>query len=147
MTAGLLIAGCGGGGSDTTSTAASSGSQTSTAAGNNLTVKMTDFAFTPSSPTVKAGTLQISTPNDGKVEHELVMLKTDKPAGSLPVRGGEVDEEGLEAKGVENAGEIEEVGPGQTKSNSFKLSPGTYVMICNLPGHYQQGMYGTVTVK
>lgn len=147
LVAGLAIAGCGGGSSDTTTTSAASGSQTGTTGGNSLTVKMTEFAFTPSDPTVKSGTLQISAPNDGKVEHELVVLKTNKPAGSLPVKGNEVDEEGLEAKGVENAGEIEEVGPGQTKSNTFDLTPGKYVMICNLPGHYQQGMYGTLTVK
>ena len=147
LVAGLVIAGCGGSSSDTTSTSAASGAQTGTTGGNSLTVKMTDFAFTPSDPTVKSGTLRISSPNDGQVEHELVVLKTDKPAGSLPVKGNEVDEEGLEAKGVENAGEIEEVGPGQTKSNDFKLTPGKYVMICNLPGHYQQGMYGTLTVK
>ena len=60
---------------------------------------------------------------------------------------GEVDEEGLEASGVESPGEIEDVGPGQTKSGTLKLTPGRYVMICNLPGHYKQGMYGTLTVK
>ena len=143
---GFVVAGCGGSSSDTT-TSASSGSQGGTGGGKSLTVKMTDFKFTPSDPTVNAGTVQISAPNSGKVEHELVLLKTNRPAGSLPVKGNEVDEEGLEAKGVENAGEIEEVGPGQTKSNTFHLSPGKYVMICNVPGHYQQGMYGSVTVK
>ena len=27
------------------------------------------------------------------------------------------------------------------------LEPGSYVMVCNLPGHYAAGMYGTLTVK
>ena len=142
---GAALTGCGGG--DNNSTTQAGGAQTATAGGKALTIKMTDFAFTPKNPTVSAGAVRITTPNDGSVEHELVVLKTDKPAGSLPVKGNEVDEEGLEAKGVENAGEIEEVGPGQTKSNTFQLDPGTYAMICNLPAHYQQGMYGTLTVK
>ena len=93
-----------------------------------------------------AGPVTITTPNGGQVEHELVLLKTDRSPTSLPVKGNEVDEEGLEAKGVETPGEIEEVGPGQTKSGSFKLA-GSYVMICNLPGHFQKGMYGSLTVK
>jgi uncharacterized cupredoxin-like copper-binding protein len=143
MVAGLLVAGCGGSSSsDTTSTAASS-----SGGGSSLTVRMTDFKFTPSDPTVNAGNVQITAPNSGKVEHELVLFKTNKPAGSLPVHGNEVDEEGIEASGVESPGEIEEVGPGETKSNSFKLQPGKYVMICNIPGHYKAGMYGTITVK
>jgi hypothetical protein len=40
---------------------------------------------------------------------------------------GEVDEEGLEASGVETPGEIEDVGPGETKSAALKLTPGRYI--------------------
>jgi uncharacterized cupredoxin-like copper-binding protein len=122
--------------------------QTGTAgAGKGLTITMGDYSFTPSAVTTNAGPVTITTPNDGQVEHELVLLKTDRSPASLPVKGNEVDEEGLEAKGVETPGEIEEVGPGQTKTGSFKLTPGSYVMICNLPGHFQKGMYGSLTVQ
>ena len=148
VVAGVVFAGCGSSKGSDVGTSASAGSQsTTTSSANSLTVKMGDFSFTPSAPTVKAGPLKITTPNDGQVEHELVLLKTDQNAASLPVHGNEVDEEGLESKGVENAGEIEEVGAGQTKSNDFKLTPGKYVMICNVPGHYKLGMYGTITVN
>ncbi len=150
LTTGLIATGCGGGGDDNASTQAGTtgAAQTGTAgAGKGLTITMDDYSFTPSAVTTNAGPVTITTPNDGQVEHELVLLKTDQSPTSLPVKGNEVDEEGLEAKGVENAGEIEEVGPGQTKSGSFKLTPGSYVMICNLPRHFQQGMYGSLTVK
>ena len=30
---------------------------------------------------------------------------------------------------------------------TFKLTAGKYVMFCNLPAHYAQGMYGTLTAK
>jgi uncharacterized cupredoxin-like copper-binding protein len=118
-----------------------------TGAGKALTITMGDYSFTPSAVTTSTGPVTITTPNGGQVEHELVLLKTDRSPASLPVKGNEVDEEGLEAKGVETPGEIEEVGPGQTKSGSFKLTPGSYVMICNLPGHFQKGMYGSLSVK
>jgi len=142
----LVFAGCGGGGSDSTSTEAQAPAQGAT--GGALTIGMSDYAFSPSDTTTKAGTVKISTPNQGQLPHELVLLKTDQSPNSLPtLSNGEVDEEGLEAKGVESPGEIEDVNPGATKSASLKLTPGTYVMICNLPGHYKQGMYGTLTVK
>jgi uncharacterized cupredoxin-like copper-binding protein len=116
--------------------------------GTSLTINMSEYAFSPKDPTTNAGTVKISTPNNGQVQHELVLLKTNQPAGSLPTLGnGEVDEEGLEANGVDSPGEIEDVGPSETKSGTFKLTPGKYVMICNLPSHYRQGMYGTLTVK
>jgi uncharacterized cupredoxin-like copper-binding protein len=148
--AGLVFAGCGASkGSDvSTGAAATAPSTTSTSAsGNTLTVKMADYSFTPANPTVKAGDVTISAPNGGQVEHELVLLKTNDNPASLPVNGNEVDEDGLEAKGAESPGEITDVPPGQTKSGKFKLTPGKYVMICNVPGHYKLGMYGSVTVK
>jgi uncharacterized cupredoxin-like copper-binding protein len=145
---GAALAGCGGGGDNSATTQAAAGGQTATSGGGNeLTIKMGDYSFTPSTVSTKAGKVTISAPNDGQVEHELVLFKTDRSPGSLPTIDNEVDEEGLEAKGVESPGEIEEVGPGETKSNTFDLTPGKYLMICNIPGHFQRGMYGTVTVK
>jgi uncharacterized cupredoxin-like copper-binding protein len=109
---------------------------------------MSDYAFTPKDGTTNAGMVTISAPNQGQLPHELVLFKTNSSPGSLPtLSNGEVDEEGLEASGVESPGEIEDVGPGETKSAALKLTPGKYVMICNLPGHYKQGMYGSLTVK
>jgi uncharacterized cupredoxin-like copper-binding protein len=142
----LALAGCGGGGDNGTSTQAQAPVQP--AGGGSLTINMSDYAFSPKDATTNAGTVKLSTPNQGQLPHELVLFKTKQPAGSLPtLSNGEVDEEGLEANGVESPGEIEDVGPGETKSATLKLTPGKYVMICNLPGHYKQGMYGTLTVK
>ena len=117
------------------------------AASGALTIKMGDFYFDPKDATSAAGTVEITAPNEGKVEHELVLFRSDADPAALPVAGGEVDEAALEAEGGVNVGEIEEVGPGQSKSGSFDLTkPGKYVMFCNLPDHYEQGMYGSVTL-
>ncbi len=45
-------------------------------------------------------------------------------------------------------GKIEqsELGSGKSASATFDLSPGKYVFICNLGGHYQNGMYAGFTV-
>ena len=109
-------------------------------AGSTLTVRMTEFAFDPKNAVAKAGTVTISAPNVGKVVHELVVLKTNADPAKLPMDGDEVDES-------TNVGEIPDVEPGATKKVTLKLAAGKYAMVCALPGHYQGGMYGSLTVK
>ena len=36
---------------------------------------------------------------------------------------------------------------GGSKTLSVNLKPGTYTFFCEVPGHRQAGMYGTLTVK
>jgi uncharacterized cupredoxin-like copper-binding protein len=110
------------------------------AASRALTIRMTEFAFDPKETSAKAGKVTITAPNDGKVVHELVLLKTDKDPAALPKKGDEVDES-------TSVGEIADVEPGSTKKATFKLAAGKYAMVCALPGHYQGGMYGSLTVE
>jgi uncharacterized cupredoxin-like copper-binding protein len=142
---GLLVAGCGNDGGTTTTTTTEAGAAAGAEAAT-LTIKMGEFFFDPKDATAKAGPTTIEAPNQGKVEHELVLFKTDmNPAKLPPEASGEVDEEKMD-KVAESAGEIPDVEPGETKSADFELTPGRYVMFCNLPGHYAAGMYGTLTV-
>jgi len=147
VAAALFIAGCGGDSSTTTTTenenegAASGGGATAT-----LTIDMGDFYFSPKDATAKAGKTKIEAPNEGSMEHELVLFRTNMNPAKLPTEAnGDVDEEKLDET-AEEAGEIADVEPGDTKSEEFDLKPGKYVMFCNIPGHYAQGMYGTLTV-
>ena len=110
------------------------------AAGRALTIRMTEFAFDPKDTSAKAGKVTITAPNDGKVVHELVLLKTDEDPAALPKKDDEVDES-------TSVGEIADVEPGSTKKATFKLAPGKYAMVCALPGHYEGGMYGSLTVE
>ena len=108
---------------------------------------MGEFFFKPSDATATAGATTIEAPNEGSVEHELVVFKTNMDPAKLPTEAnGEVNEEKMD-KIAESAGEIPDVEAGDTKSAQFKLTPGKYVMFCNLPGHYAAGMYGTLTVE
>ncbi len=94
--------------------------------------------------TLKAGETHIVAKNDGKEEHEFVVIKTDTDAAALPKSSdGNVDEE---AAG-QSPGEIEGIKAGKTKDGTFLLQPGKYVFICNLPGHYALGMHAQVTVQ
>ena len=140
------MVGCGGSdngdGGGTAKAPAATAPQTteSTAASDTLTVKMSEFAFDPKDAVANAGKVTISAPNDGKVVHELVVLKTSADPAHLPMDGDEVDES-------KNVGEIPDVEPGATKKVTLNLAAGKYAMVCNLPGHYKAGMYGSLTVK
>jgi len=150
-TAAIAFTGCGG--SDSTSSSATE-AETSEAnagsaggGGSTAEIKMGDYFFSPAEASLEAGPTTIEAPNEGSVEHELVVFKTNIDPAELPTEAnGDVDEEKLDEI-AEEEGEVADVEAGQAKSEKFKLSPGTYVMFCNLPGHYAQGMYGTITVK
>lgn len=140
--AGLAAVGCG---DDDSSTTASDTTTTATTGGGGeaLEIKMGDFYFDPKNATAKAGTVAISAPNVGDVEHELVLAKTNDDPAKLPTASdGTVDEESLDIPG-----EIAEVAAGKTGEGAFDLEAAKYVMFCNLPGHYAQGMYGSLTVE
>ena len=150
----LSVAGCGGGDDGDTSSPASTAAEEeapantgSAGGGRTLEIKMGDYFFSPSATTAQAGKTTIEAPNEGTVEHELVVFKTKMDPAELPTESnGGVDEEKLDEI-AEEQGEVADVAAGETKSGNFELTPGKYVIFCNLPGHYAQGMYGTLTVK
>jgi uncharacterized cupredoxin-like copper-binding protein len=139
------IAGCGGDESseesspEPASTAAGGGSSTEVT-GGRTTVSMTEFAFEPDELSTKAGTLTVTAKNDGSAPHEFVLIRTKKAADALPVKGSEASDAGA-------VGEIPQQEPGASASHKFKVKSGPYVFICNVPGHYKAGMFGTLTVK
>jgi uncharacterized cupredoxin-like copper-binding protein len=148
---GLLAAGCGDDSGTTTVETTASDTAASTgggAAGSAaLEIKMDDYAFIPKNGQAKAGKTVITAPNVGAVEHEMVLFRTNMNPAKLPTEAdGSVDEEKMDEV-AEEGGEIADVEAGKSKSETFDLKPGKYVMFCNLPGHYALGMYGTLTVK
>ena len=109
-------------------------------AGGTARVTMTEFTLKSSPSSATAGKVKFSVKNAGDDEHELVVLKTSTAASKLKVSGGRTSEKGKVA-------EIEDIGAGKSKSRTVTLKKGHYVLICNLPGHYQQGMRADFTVK
>jgi uncharacterized cupredoxin-like copper-binding protein len=140
-----VAAGCGGSDDNGDGGQAAAPAPTTTptqspAASRALTVGMTEFAFDPKDAVAKGGKVTITAPNKGNVVHELVLLKTDQDPAKLPKKGDKVDES-------TSVGEIADVEPGSTKKATFQLEPGKYAMVCALPGHYEGGMYGSLTVE
>jgi uncharacterized cupredoxin-like copper-binding protein len=106
-----------------------------------LTVKLKEFKVLPATKVTKAGKVTFVVTNIGKLEHELVVMKTNVPPGKLPVNAnGRVPEKGV-------VGEAGDIKPGQTKKVTLALKAGKYVLLCNLAGHYKAGQYAGFTVK
>ena len=96
--------------------------------------------------TLTTGKHLIGLTNNGTVDHEVVMFKTDLPANDLPLRAdGDVNEESPLLTSVADSGEPLKAGATQSFATA-DLSPGHYVAVCNLPGHYRLGMKLNITV-
>ena len=91
----------------------------------------------------QAGNVTFEVHNDGTIEHVFYVFKTDTDPANLPLNGNEVDE----ANAGTDVGEIEGVPAGSIKMLTIDLQPGKYVLICNRPGHYQQGMHAAFVVQ
>jgi uncharacterized cupredoxin-like copper-binding protein len=138
-----MLAGCGASSQAAAPRSASAAPKTATAmaaTSGKLTVTTTEYAFAPMAVTAKAGKLTITLDNKGMIPHELVVLKTGAAADSLAVKSGRVSES-------KSVGEVSETAAGATKSSTLTLKPGSYVFVCNIPGHYADGMRGTLTVR
>jgi uncharacterized cupredoxin-like copper-binding protein len=107
---------------------------------NAVSVKLNEFNVTPAVQGARRGKVTFLLQNTGKVEHEFVVLRTIKPAGSLAPNGGEAGEAG-------NVGEVGSVKPGQQKKLTLTLVKGHYSLICNLPGHYAGGQFADFYVR
>ncbi len=103
-----------------------------------------DYSITLDEDTAPAGDVTFDIQNDAGQVHEFVVFKTDLAPDALPTDdAGDVDEKG---EGVTHIDEVEDIAGGSSESLTVKLDAGSYVLICNLPGHYKQGMHTGFTV-
>jgi uncharacterized cupredoxin-like copper-binding protein len=109
-----------------------------------INVSLETYKITPSITTAKAGEVSFHVTNNATdQDHEMVVVKTDLPADQLPLdANGNVDEDK-----INSMGEVEGLTPGTSKDLTLTLEPGHYVLMCNMPGHYKQGMHVDFTVQ
>ncbi len=94
---------------------------------------------------VKAGKVTFDVSNLSRsIVHEMLVIAVDNPNTPLPYdySTGQVDE-----KQVKVLGETEDMQPNAEKEISMDLTPGSYLLICNVPGHYASGMWTPLTVN
>ncbi len=103
-------------------------------------VRLEEFKLIASVRRSPAGQVTFVARNAGKLTHELVVLKTTKPAGKLPMKGLEAVEKG-------RVGKLPSLAPGTTKKLTLRLGAAHYALICNIPGHYKAGQFADLTVR
>ncbi|MBZ9711816.1 cupredoxin domain-containing protein [Deinococcus multiflagellatus] len=127
----------------------------------SLNLTMSDLKFTPAALTLKAGqpvTLRLS--NTGKVPHELQIYAKPRVAPTTEAAWDAYMKTHTLWQGAKNLRLIQNgkavggtffevvLAPGAQATLTFTpTKTGVFEMACHMPGHYEGGMKGTVTVK
>ena len=98
-------------------------------------VDISDFKIVTDHPTIAAGHVVVGIRNHASMLHELKVIKTDLAPDQLPVDGATA-----KAKEDGKVGELLNITAGASRKLVLELTPGKYVLICNIAGHYQLGM-------
>jgi len=104
----------------------------------NLSFTMNDFSFDPNEFTVPAGKeITVHVTHHGSMEHNFIIMK-------LGLEAGEMFDDADQA----NVFWEIDLQPGDSETVVFTApeQPGTYQIICGMPGHLQSGMLGKLVV-
>jgi len=104
----------------------------------NLSFSMNDFSFDPNEFTVPAGKeITVHVTHHGSMEHNFIIMK-------LGLEAGEMFDDADKA----NVFWEIDLQPGDSETVVFTApeQPGTYQIICGMPGHLQSGMLGKLVV-
>ena len=127
--------------------------------GHKTTVALQEFTMSPKPAQAKAGPVQFTVHNNGSITHEFVLVRAASVAALPRVTTatneravGDVDEDAIPE--ADKLGETGDIKAGKTAVKTFTLSPGTYVMFCNIDNttaaggvlnHFMRGMSATIT--
>jgi uncharacterized cupredoxin-like copper-binding protein len=135
----LLVAACGGG--------KKSGATTTT-----LQVTLKEWSVETSKQQVKPGPVTFQVSNQGTMQHDFVVIKSDLPPDGLPV-----NDTGLVSESqVNTVSHMVPFAAGSTQSLTLDLTPGKYLLICNIVempqggkpvSHYRNGMVASLLVE
>ena len=102
------------------------------------------MTITAEPATVPAGEVTFQAVNDAsEFVHEMVIARIRNPAEPLPYSKDDME---VEEDGAGLRGKVSELGPGQAGALTLTLKKGTYMIYCNIAGHYMMGMWTLVTV-
>jgi len=88
--------------------------------------------------TVKAGKVKFDVTNwSRKLPHELLVVAVDDPTEALPY---DYNQAQVKEEQVRVLGDTSELQPNGSYILELTLAPGSYLLICNVPGHYAAGM-------
>jgi uncharacterized cupredoxin-like copper-binding protein len=93
---------------------------------------------------VPAGKVTFDVTNDSKdIVHEMMVSPVPEGKTELPYVA---DENRVDEEAAGHLGEVSELDPGKGGSLTVDLKPGSYIVYCNIPGHFVGGMWTMLTV-
>jgi uncharacterized cupredoxin-like copper-binding protein len=104
------------------------------AAAGAIAATMGDMWIRSSATATKAGRATFTVTNRGEMDHWFGIMRAP-----VAMRDGLLDSSAVLAKSSE-------LSPGQTATISVMLAPGTYELVCLMPGHYSAGQHETFKV-
>jgi len=120
--------------------------QSSRPAGTAVAVTVSDFRFALSRVVLPGGTASFQVHGRGPSTHEFVVVRTSLPDDHLPLKadGLTVDEDSGHLGFI---GELGDIDIGDSHTLDLRLTPGHFVLFCNLEGHYLGGMHVSLEVR
>lgn len=114
--------------------------------GTTVPITIKDYRILSAVTTIPAGIVSFDARNRGPSTHEFVVFRTAQPAGRMPLGadGLTIDED---SSLLRPAGEVAEIDIDRSATLVLRLTPGSYVLICNMEGHYLGGMYLALVVR
>ncbi|CAB4554416.1 unannotated protein [freshwater metagenome] len=108
-----------------------------------VTGVITEWKVTVDQQKAPAGEVVFTVTNEGAIGHEFLVVKTDVADGDIELDGDHFSEENPSLLVIDEIGEYAKE---TTESLTVTLEPGNYQLVCNLPGHYENGMHTSFTV-
>lgn len=103
------------------------------------------MSVTADTSSVSAGEVTFEVTNSSKsMVHEMLVVKVTDLATQLPY---DAATDRIDEDKAGSLGEVSELDAGVTGSLTLTLEPGTYLLFCNLRGHYMAGMWTSITVN
>ena len=94
--------------------------------------------------TVPAGTVTFAVTNSSKdIVHEMILSPLPADGAALPYLATDFK---VNEDAAGHLGEVSELDPGASGKLTVDLKPGKYILFCNIPAHFMNGMWTIVTV-
>ncbi len=108
-----------------------------------IAVALNEWALEVDEARAPAGKVTFDVANVGAVEHDFIVIRSDLAADALPTAGDAVDETQVEVVGRAVRIRVR----GVNVNVSLDLAAGSYVLVCNVPTHYDLGQRIAFTVE